>query len=58
MAQEFLFGIWCSEQPLKVNFPELFDKARHKEYLEADHTNLFNGHLQWNIKVHEDCAGL
>jgi hypothetical protein len=45
----FWHDLWCVKQPLKLSYPELFSIARCKDAWVADHMQLRNGNVHWNI---------
>jgi hypothetical protein len=42
----FWDNVWCGEMPLKEAFPVLYDIARDKDALVADHSVLVSGSYQ------------
>jgi hypothetical protein len=44
----FWHDVWWEDQTLKEAFP-MFSIARHKEALVADHVQLSNDSLQWDV---------
>jgi hypothetical protein len=41
--------VWCGEVPLKEAFPVLYDIARDKDALVADHLVVVSGSYQWDV---------
>jgi hypothetical protein len=41
--------VWCGDVPLKEAFPVLYDIARDKDALVADHLVVVSGSYQWDV---------
>jgi hypothetical protein len=45
----FWFAIWCGDHSLKEAFPEFFLLARNKNTLAADHLQIQNASIHWEL---------